>query len=150
MSNPEARQILRESILKQYESGTFPRQTDTNIEILLKKELLKRGYKEGVDFIHQYKFMNKFMCDFCFPQQKVIVEVNGDFWHGNPKKYSDQAKLHPHQIKGIGRDKSKKAYITTVDNRSWIFLSFWESEIKEDVTKCGDKIEEVLRTKLDK
>ena len=141
----ESKAILRESILKQYESGTFPRQTDTNIEILLKEELLKRGYKEGLDFIHQYKFMNKFMCDFCFPKEKVIVEADGDYWHCNPNIYPNPT--HPRQVKNIGRDKSKKGYITKVDNNSWTILNFWGSEIEKDVSKCVDKIEEVLRIK---
>jgi len=53
-------------------------------------------------------------------------------------------KLHPHQVKGINRDKSKKAYITKVDNGSWTLLNFWESDIKKNVLKCVDKIEIIL------
>ncbi len=146
-ANPELREQNRLHTLKMFESGSFPRQMNTKPERQVKKELIKRGYKEGANFIHQFKFMNKFMCDFCFPNQKIIVEVDGDFWHGNPKKYSDQTKLHPHQIKGIGRDKSKKAYIKKVDNGSWTLLRFWESDIEKDVVKCVDKIEEVLAEK---
>ena len=149
MSNPEIRKRIseesRKRILKAYESGAFPRQENTKPERQIKEELLKRGYIEGKDFIHQYKFMNKFMCDFCFPQQKVVVEAYGDFWHANPKKYLNQANLHVHQIKGIGRDKSKEGYITTVDNRSWTFLILWESDIKKDVSKCVDLIEQALK-----
>jgi len=146
LSNPKIRQLLRENILEMYQSGSFPKQTNTKPEREIKKELLKRGYNEGMDFIHQYKFMNKFMCDFCFPKQKVIIEVDGDFWHANPIKYVGK-KLHKHQIKGINRDKSKKAYISAVDNNSWTFLSFWESDIKKDVAKCVDRIEEALAKK---
>ena len=150
LSNPEEmkRQVegSRRTLLRLYESGTFPKQENTSIERFIKAELIKRGYKEGTDFIHQYRFMNKFMCDFCFPKQKVVVEAYGDFWHGNPIKYAGK-KLHKHQIKGINRDKSKEAYIKTVDNHSWTFLSFWESDIKKDVTKCVDRIEETLAKK---
>jgi very-short-patch-repair endonuclease len=83
--------------------------------------------------------MDKFMCDFCFPKQKVIVEAYGDFWHCNPKKYSKPT--HPHQKKGIARDKSKNAYIRKVDKGSWTLLIFWESDIKKNVKKCVDNIE---------
>ena len=144
---PELSEWGRQNILKQYESGIFPRQENTKPERQIKEELIKRGYKEGVDFIHQYKFMNKFMCDFCFPKQKIIVEVDGDFWHANPKKYLVGSTLHKHQIKSIGQDKSKNAYITKVDNGSWTLLRFWESDINKNVSKCVDKIEEVLRNK---
>ncbi len=137
----------RKQILERYASGKFPLQTNTKPERQIKEELLKRGYKEGIDFIHQYKFMNKFMCDFCFPQQKVIVEVYGDFWHANPKKYLDSSKLHANQIKDIGRDKSKEAYITKVDNHTWTYLVFWESDINKNVVDCVNKIEEVLNNK---
>ena len=144
--NPESlekiKEYSRKTILKLYESGKFPLQQNTKPERQIKEELLKRGYKEGIDFIHQYKFMNKFMCDFCFPQQKIIIEAYGDFWHCNPKKYP--VPIHQHQIKGIKRDKSKTAYITKVDNGSWTYLFLWESDIKKDVAKCVDKIEEIL------
>ena len=143
----ETKQKIREYTLKQYESGSFPKQTNTKPERQIKEELLKRGYKEGRDFIHQYKFMNKFMCDFCFPQQKIIVEVHGDFWHANPNKYPEGSTLHKHQLKGIGRDKSKEAYITKVDNHTWTYLVLWESDIKQDVAKCVDKIEKALNKK---
>jgi len=143
MANPEVRERLRKHTLKMYESGSFPKQTNTKIEIAIKDELLKRGYKEGTDFIHQFKFMDKFMCDFCFPNEKVIVEADGDFWHCNPKIYPD-GPTHPHQIKGIKKDKSKKAYITKVDNGSWNYLTIWESDINNDVSGCVDKIELAL------
>ena len=104
-------------------------------------------YKEGIDFIHQFKFMDKFMCDFCFPLQKVIVEAYGDFWHRNPKKYPKGFKLHPHQKKDIAKDKAKEAYIRKVDKGSWKLIILWESDIKKDVSKCVDKIESYIKFK---
>lgn len=147
MTTPENRERNRKRILELFEAGNFPGVQNTKPERQIKEELIKRRYKEGIDFIHQYKFMNKFMCDFCFPQQKVIVEVYGDYWHANPKKYLSGSPLHPQQIKGIGRDKSKEAYISKADNNSWTYLVLWEMDIKEDVAKCVDKIEEVLSKK---
>src|SRR3989344_1582061 len=147
MANPEIRKILRKNILKMYESGTFPKQTNTLPERMIKEEIIKRGYKEETDFIHQYKFMDKFMCDFCFPKNKVVVEIDGDFWHANPKKYPEGSKMHKHQIKGINRDKSKNAYISKVDNGTWTIVRLWESDIKKDVAGCVDKIEEILKKK---
>ena len=150
-SNPESRKKIieqsRANILKMFEFGTFPNVQNTKPERQIKEELIKRGYVEGEDFIHQYKFMNKFMCDFCFPKQKIVVEVYGDFWHANPKKYPASSHLHPHQLKGLGRDKSKQAYITAVDNRTWTYIALWESDIKKNVAKCVDVIEEVLAEK---
>ena len=139
------KQKLREHTLKQYESGSFPNQTNTKIERDIKEELIKRNYIENKDFIHQYKFMKKFMCDFCFPQQKIIIEAYGDFWHCNPKIYAFPT--HPHQEKGIKKDRSKEAYIRKVDKGSWTLITLWESDIKKDVVNCVDQIEEVLAEK---
>jgi len=34
--------------------------------------------------------------DFCFHEKKILIEINGDFWHANPNKYkSDQKLKHP-------------------------------------------------------
>ncbi len=134
----------RKQILKRLEAGNLP-QLNTKPERQIKEELLKRGYKEGIDFIHQYRFMNKFMCDFCFLKQKVIVEAYGDYWHCNPKIYP--VPISSHQIKDMRKDKSREAYITAVDNRSWTYLVLWEMDIKENVVKCVDRIEEVLNLK---
>jgi len=142
MIKPERRKFMREKVLKQYQSGQFPKQTNTKIEKDIKKELIKRGYKEGKEFIHQFKFMNRFMCDFCFPLQKVIVEAYGDFWHCNPKIYHKPT--HPHQEKGIEKDKVKNDYIKKVDKGSWKLIILWESDINKDVSKCVDKIEKAL------
>ena len=85
-----------------------------------------------------YKWIN---LDFYVEDLKVCIEYNGDLWHANPKIYPEGTKLHPHQIKGKSRDKSKEAYITKVDNCAWNYLALWESDIKKNVSKCVDKIE---------
>jgi G:T-mismatch repair DNA endonuclease (very short patch repair protein) len=138
------KQKLREHTLKMYKSNSFPKQLNTKIEIAIRDELIKRGYKKGTDFIQQFIFNKKFSCDFCFPKQKIILEAYGDFWHCNPRTYPN-GPTHKHQVKGINRDKSKEAYITKVDNGSWTYLYLWESDIKENVSKCVDKIEKVLK-----
>lgn len=134
-------------LLKLYESGKFPQQTNTKPERQIKEELIKRGYKEGIDFIHQYKFMNKFMCDFCFPKEKIIVEVYGDFWHANPTKYPKGRALHLHQIKGKRIDKAKEAYISKADNRTWTYIIIWENDINKNITECVDRIVKIVADK---
>lgn len=142
-AKPEWRDFHRRKILRQYEAGVFPRQSNTNIERLVKEELLKRGYKEGRDFLHQFKFYDKFMCDFVFPKQRVVVECDGDFWHANPSKYAGKP-LKQAQKRTLGMDKSKDAYIKKVDDGSWTLVHLWESDIKKEVKACVDKIEKVL------
>lgn len=143
-SRPDIVESSRKTLLRLYESGTFPRQTNTLPERLLKEELLKRGFKEGEDFLHQYKLNDKFFVDFIFLKERVVVECDGDYWHANPKKYANKI-LDNAQKNTAKRDKSKNAYIPKLDNNSWKLLRFWESDIKKDLKSCVDKIEEVLK-----
>jgi Mor family transcriptional regulator/very-short-patch-repair endonuclease len=140
---PEKQKFARERIIRQYKSGKFPKQSNTGIELLLKKELIKRGYKENIDFICQFNLNDKFACDFCFPKQKLIIECDGDWWHANPEKY-DRSTLHYKQKKTVEKDNKKNAYIRKIDNGSWSLVRFWESYILKDVSKCVDIIEQKL------
>ncbi len=137
-------QLNREHILIMYASGTFPKQTNTKIEIYMKKEMLKRGYRENIDFFHQFNFNNKFMCDFVFLKQKIVIECGGDFWHANPETYAGK-ELKQAQLNTLKKDKAKNAYISKFDKGSWKLLRFWECDIKKDVSKCVDKIEKYLK-----
>lgn len=143
-SRPEIAETSRKTLLKLYESGTFPRQTNTLPERMVKEELIKRGFKEGEDFIHQYKLNEKFFVDFIFPKEKVIVECDGDYWHANPKKYANKT-LNEAQQNTAKVDKSKNAYISKLDNSSWKLLRFWETDIKKNASNCVDKIEDALK-----
>lgn len=144
-NTPEYKEWARQHIFKQFESGDFPKLENTGIERKIKEELIRRGYKEGIDFIHQYKCLNKFMCDFGFPKQKVVVEAYGDYWHCNPKLYPFPK--NQHQIKALKKDRAKEGYIKKADNGSWIYLVLWESDIEKDIKICVDKIEEALKNK---
>ena len=141
---PDVAESSRKTILRLYESGAFPKQTNTLPERTVKEELLKRGLKEGEDFIHQYKLNEKFFVDFYFPKEKMVVECDGDFWHANPAKYSGKI-LRPAQVRTLKVDKSKNAYIQTLDNGSWTLIRLWESDIKKDAKACVDKIESHLQ-----
>jgi len=59
----------------------------------------------------------------------------------------DPNNLKSQQKRTVSRDKPKNSYINKYDNGSWILMRFWESDINKDVTKCVDRIEEVLNKK---
>ncbi|MGV8172055.1 MAG: NUMOD3 domain-containing DNA-binding protein [Candidatus Woesearchaeota archaeon] len=145
----------RETLMRLYKSGAFPKQSNTLPERMIKKELISRGHTEGIDFIHQGN-LGEFIPDFYFPIQKVIVECDGDYWHANPKKHpynpltyintKTGKPLHPEkQVKNIKDDAKKNYYYSKLDNGSWKVIRLWESEIKRNVKECVDKIEAMLK-----
>jgi len=124
-------------------------QANTKPERILKKELVKLGFKEGKDFIHQYDFYGRYVCDFAFPEIKLIIEVQGDFWHANPSKYPYdenrmEANLRPIQIRAVKRDKSKMAYITKM---GWRYVYFWEYFIINDTENVVNAIKTIIENR---
>jgi DNA mismatch endonuclease (patch repair protein) len=114
--------------------------TNTRLEISFRKLLSKnkiRGYR-----LH-YKIAGK--PDIVFPVKRVVVFIDGDFWHGYnwkklgkipPKKYW-QAKIE----RNIARD---KIYTKQLKKDGWKVLRFWEHEIKKNPEKCLLKVKKAL------
>ena len=101
MRRPEVRAKLRQATLKQWEDPAFReirlqsrlRQhfpvKMTTIERLLRDEFRKRRLKFEM---HKVMF-GRFQPDFVFEQARLIVQADGDYWHGpnSPNKKRDQA-----------------------------------------------------------
>lgn len=83
-----------------------------------------------------------FLYDFVIPDLKLAIEFNGDFWHANPKVYSENDLL---RFRGNAvtaseiwqRDSIKKAVL---ESRGFELHVIWESEYLEDkeevLSKC--------------
>jgi very-short-patch-repair endonuclease len=86
------------------------------------------GLIEDVDFIHNHLISNiKTFFDFYLPSKKIIIEVDGDFYHCNPNtKYSKPE--YEIQKKNISNDKRKN---TWCKNHDMILLRYWEKDINE-------------------
>lgn len=59
-----------------------------------------------------------------------IVEVNGTFWHADPRQYSGD-NLKAAQHKNVIRDQRKRTFFA---NRGIPFIEIWEADIKKDIT----------------
>lgn len=75
-------------------------------------------------YIHPYDFH---LCD-----TKILIEVNGDFWHANPIIYNenDVVKLpgRPTKAKDIWSNDQK--HITKANDNGYKVISIWENDIK--------------------
>lgn len=110
------------------------RSKDTSIELMLRKELWKRGFRYRVNCKSVYG-----KPDILFVKAKVAVFCDGDFWHGkdyneNTFANSDNAEFWNKKIvRNMERDKIVNEELAS---QGYKVLRFWESEIVERIDDC--------------
>lgn len=117
---------------------------DTSIEIKLRKELWKRGYRyrRNCQDIHGKP-------DICFKRKKIAIFCDSEFWHGKyllEKIYIPKTnrKFWVHKIqKNIERDQEVNKYL---GENGWSVLRFWQKEIEDNLDECINKIEHTFYT----
>ena len=102
------------------------RSKDTKPELVMRRELRKAGatgYR-----LHRRDLPG--VPDLAFMRWRVAVFVDGVFWHGHPHHWHpDRASSDYWRTKierNIARDRTVTA---TLQDRGWIVLRFWDSEI---------------------
>jgi DNA mismatch endonuclease (patch repair protein) len=83
--------------------------------------------------------------DFWFPRQRVAVFVDGDFWHGNPRRFrlsKTRTEFWNQKIEANrARDRRVNRLIRDLGVR---IVRIWESEIKTDDQLAG-KVDAITR-----
>ena len=75
-------------------------------------------------------------CDFIVDNK--IIEVQGDYWHGNPKFFNSFDKI---QNKNIKRDKRKLKFL---QGKGFEVLYLWEYDLKTNIDFCEKQLKEYL------
>lgn len=75
--------------------------------------------------------------DIAFPDKKLAIEVDGDFWHSNEEK--GYKCIYETQKRNKINDTNKNLYL---ESNNWCVLRFWQSEIEENVELCIQKIKD--------
>lgn len=92
-----------------------------------------------VKYEKEVKFKDcKYICDFVI--DKVVIEVQGDYWHSNPKFYNIN-NLNKIQLYNFERDIDKKNVLTQLGYK---VIYIWENDIENDLNKCKEYIKEAL------
>ena len=81
-----------------------------------------------INFIKKFKLKYKTSYreyDFYLPEKNILIEADGDFWHGNPKKYNTNTLLEV-QKSNIENDLLKDKL--AIENNKKV-IRFWESDI---------------------
>ena len=121
---------------------------DTKPELLLRKELWKRGLR----YRKNYKELRG-KPDIVFVKAKIAVFVDGKMWHGYDWEHqkNDFKSNRDFWIPKIERNIERDKTVTQeLKEQGWQVIRFWDFEIKKDVVACANKIEQTYRemTKL--
>lgn len=112
---------------------------DTKLELLVRSELHKRGYR----FRKHVKELPG--CpDIVFPQAKVAVFIDGDFWHGfrYPAWKSTLSEFWQRKIEANRkRDGSNHRKLRRI---GWRVIRLWEHEIENDLDRALGRIVRLL------
>ena len=115
---------------------------DSQIELLLRKELWSRGlrYRKNVNRIYGKP-------DIVFIGKKVAVFCDSEFWHGyNWEERKKDFKSHQEfWIPKIERNMERDVEVTTkLESEGWTVIRFWGREIQKNTVACADEIEIAL------
>ena len=106
---------------------------DTKIEVKIQNYLKELKIEF---FTHYYcrEIIHSYQCDFFIPVQKsniffikepIILEADGDYWHGNKKIYPNSSIWQKEQIE------EDKIRTEELKNKGFRVIRLWENEIKK-------------------
>lgn len=115
--------------------------TNTKIQISINEIL------DGLNIVYEREYaLDFYSCDNFLLDYHLIIEVMGDYWHGNPLKYNvNKYCLNAIQSKTILKDKQKRGYIKK--HYGYPILNLWEADIKQQPDKCKDIIKLFVQNK---
>lgn len=77
---------------------------------------------------HERQFrIGWYVVDAYLPESRTVIEVQGDYWHGNPAVYPG-APIDKRMAQGMARDKRRFSYLR---KHGYTVIEFWEKDIKE-------------------
>lgn len=138
---------LKYRALNPYNKLTFSKKLESNAKKMSKKmtgpeiifaELLNT---EGILYETQKIVGNKIF-DFYLPDYNLIVEVDGCYYHANPKIYPD-GQLNNMQKKNKKNDLYKNALASTMGYK---LERFWETDLKENIEQVRERLRELLKS----
>lgn len=93
--------------------------------------------KEGIAIEYSI-ILDRKQYDFGNKEKKVLIEVNGDFWHGNPSIYPS---LSERQLFSHEKDRVKREW---AESKGFKVLSFWESDIRNRIDEVLSEVKDAF------
>jgi len=124
---------------------------NTRPELALRRVLWARGLRYRVNV----KSL-KGKPDVVFTRAKIVVFCDGDFWHGHNWAIRGLVSLEE-ELEGytpfwrekiLGNIRRDKEHTARLVDDGWNVIRIWESDIKADVSKCADIVEDAYRNTI--
>ncbi|MNU57274.1 Very short patch repair protein [compost metagenome] len=109
---------------------------DTKVELAVRKELHRRGYRFRVNAVW---LAGK--PDVVFTKIRLAIFIDGDFWHGwRFERWSD--KLAPYWREKIAGNKARdRRHAMLLRSEGWTIMRLWEHDVEKDLQRCIERIE---------
>jgi DNA mismatch endonuclease (patch repair protein) len=124
---------------------------DTTVELKLRKALWRTGLRYR---LHAQELPG--VPDVVFPSARVVLFIDGDFWHGNQWRLRGLSSLDEQFIGSANRDywirKITRNAERDMENDAklaamgWRVVRVWESDVKKDIDACVRRIAENVRS----
>lgn len=116
------------------------RKSNTKPELLLRRTLWGRGLR-----YHTNRFDLPGKPDIVFQRARVVVFVDGDFWHGNSwiERKAKLSRGHnaDYWVKKIEQNIERDLVVSQkLCAEGWLVLRIWESEIYSDIDQVVHRI----------
>lgn len=120
------------------------RSQDTEIEVLLRKALWKKGYRYRKNYD---KLPGK--PDIAITKYKIVIFCDGEFFHGKDwevlKPRLERGNNSEYWIKKISRNMERDDEINKrLLFEGWTVIRFWGNDIKKNIDECVRVVEEVI------
>ena len=115
---------------------------DSQIELLLRKALWRKGYRYRKNVKSVYG-----RPDIAFIGKKIAIFCDSEFWHGYDweNRKSDIKVRQDFWIPKIDRTIERDKEVTQkLESEGWIVIRFWGKEIKSNLNECVLRIEKYL------
>lgn len=137
---PKGRNNPKKKIVKKKSSAKrkHPQYGTSKLEEDFARDFLD---KLGVQYVYQFeaKDIGRFF-DFYLPDEHLIIEIDGDYWHANPEKYKEEElKGHQKRARRVDEHKTKWALLHGLP-----ILRIWESDIRKHPKAVLDMLKEEL------
>jgi len=106
------------------------------LERMVANELNRKNLKYTFQFFINENGICK-SYDFKIKGKPLIIEVDGDFWHGNPN-----TKHHHINVEKTRKNDALKEILAK--SKGYRIVRFWESDIKKDSSMVSNKLKELL------